>query len=63
MGFYNVRARIHGNLVRLEVDENDILKLFSKKEEVLHLVKEQGYLYATIDMEGFRSGSQDILIK
>ncbi|MCI5869508.1 MAG: ATP-dependent sacrificial sulfur transferase LarE [Dorea sp.] len=63
MGFYNVRARIHGNLVRLEVDEKDILKLFAKKQEVLQLVKAQGYLYATIDMEGFRSGSQDILIK
>lgn len=62
MGFYNVRARVHGNLIRIEVDEEDILKLFRRKSEILRKVKEEGYIYVTIDLEGFRSGSQDVLI-
>ena len=60
MGFYNVRARIHGDLVRIEVDAKDIGSLAERREEVVSLVKEQCYLYVSLDLEGFRSGSQDV---
>lgn len=64
LGFYNVRARIHDCLVRLEVDEADIGKLVDKKTELTGAIKRLGYDYVTVDLEGFRSGSQDIkLIK
>lgn len=62
MGFYNVRTRVHGNLVRIEVDKKDIPMLLERSEEVVKQVKEEGYVYVTIDMEGFRSGSQDVLL-
>lgn len=60
MGFYNVRARIHGSLVRLEVDAEDLVKLTKRRLEVVELVKSQGYTYVSLDLEGFRSGSQDV---
>lgn len=60
-GFYNVRARIHDNLVRIEVDEKDIPALLKKRREMVSMIKRMGYSYITIDMEGFRSGSQDIM--
>lgn len=63
MGFYNVRARIHGSLVRIEVDAKDIEALVKRREEVIALVKGQGYTYVSLDLEGFRSGSQDVGLK
>lgn len=62
MGFYNVRARIHGDLVRLEVDAEAIPQLAARRQEIIRLVKAQGYAYVCADLEGFRSGSQDIHI-
>lgn len=60
MGFYNIRARIHDNLVRIEVDEKDISALMEKRRELVSMIKQLDYSYVTVDMEGFRSGSQDI---
>ncbi len=59
-GFWNVRARIHGSLVRLEVDAGEIGKLVQKKDSLLPRIKALGYHYVTADLEGFRSGSLDV---
>lgn len=60
LGFYNVRTRIHGSLVRIEVDAKDLMKAVEQKNELTQIGKENGYDYVTIDLEGFRSGSQDL---
>lgn len=62
MGFYNVRARVHGELVRLEVDESDLEKLLLHRVKIIAEAKKLGYEYVSLDMEGFRSGSQDAKI-
>ena len=62
-GFYNVRLRIHGEVVRIEIDEKDMGALLLKREEVVAKLKELGYTYITLDMEGYRQGSMDIHIK
>jgi uncharacterized protein len=59
LGFKQVRARHHGNLVRLELDqssldqliESELLDRISKKFELL------GYTYVTVDLKGYRTGS------
>lgn len=33
-----------------------------QKEEIISYLKELGYLYITVDLEGFRSGSMDLQI-
>lgn len=63
LGFYNVRIRVHGDIARIEVDKNEMMMLLEKKEEVIEKLKEFGYDYITLDLEGFRSGSMDIHIK
>ena len=63
LGFYNVRIRIHEDIARIEVDKNEMIMLLEKKEEVVEKLKEFGYDYITLDLEGFRSGSMDIHIK
>lgn len=58
-GFYNVRLRVHGDIARIEVDPEDITKLVNMRTEIIAYLKEQGFLYVTADLEGFRSGSMD----
>lgn len=62
-GLYNVRLRVHEDVARIEVDEAGMPVLLSHKEEVIGYLKELGYAYVTLDLEGFRSGSMDVHIK
>jgi pyridinium-3,5-biscarboxylic acid mononucleotide sulfurtransferase len=59
LGLRQVRVRHHGTLARVEVDMADMER--AAKEPVRHtivdLLHEVGYLYVTLDLEGFRSGS------
>lgn len=60
LGLYNVRLRIHGQIARIEVDGGDMEILLEHREEIVSRIKETGYDYVTLDLEGFRSGSMDI---
>lgn len=62
-GFYNVRLRLHEDILRIEVDKRDFEKLLAHQEAIISELKELGFLYITLDLEGFRSGSMDIKIK
>ena len=57
LGFDNVRARVHGDVLRIEVD--DIDRLFDLRSDVIKRMKEIGYRFVTLDLEGFRSGCYD----
>lgn len=56
----NVRLRLHGDIVRIEVDQEQMEALLEKKKRVTEFLKRLGFLYVTADLEGFRSGSMDI---
>lgn len=60
LGIYNVRVRVHNDIARIEVDEQDISKVLASRKEIIKFVKNLGYSYVTVDLEGFRSGSMDI---
>ena len=59
LGFYNVRVRVHDSLARVEVDYNDVPKLVENRESIINKLKELGFKYITVDLEGFVSGSMD----
>lgn len=61
-GFYNVRLRLHQDILRMEIDKRDFVKLLEHQEAIITRLKELGFLYITLDLEGFRSGSMDIKI-
>lgn len=63
LGILNVRLRVHETIVRIEVDVKDIEKVVKNKENIISYLKDLGYTYITIDLEGFRSGSMDINLK
>ena len=59
LGLGNVRLRVHDKLVRLEVDRDDIGKIMERREDAAAYLRRLGYVYITLDLEGFRSGSMD----
>ncbi len=62
LGFYNVRVRVHNDISRIEIDKDDIAKFVVVKDEIVNKMKEVGFTYVTLDLEGFRSGSMDVYI-
>ncbi|MGK0551878.1 ATP-dependent sacrificial sulfur transferase LarE [Enterococcus faecalis] len=56
IGFPIVRVRVHQDLARIEVPENQLSSLLKKKTQVSSYLKEQGFNYVTFDLDGFKSG-------
>jgi len=56
-GLKIVRVRDYGNLCRIEVAETDFKKILKNKEEIVEKLKKTGYLFITLDLEGYRTGS------
>lgn len=54
-----LRVRDHGNLARLEAAEASVELLAAKRREISQRLKELGFDYVTLDMEGYRMGSQN----
>ena len=59
MGYKQVRVRHHGHIARIEVGREEMSDLLKRREEVISFIKELGFTYVTLDIEGFRSGSMN----
>lgn len=60
LGAQVVRARVHGDIVRLEVSPERFGDIIAHRDDIVSKVKELGFNYVALDLEGFRSGSMDI---
>ncbi|MBQ2134357.1 MAG: TIGR00268 family protein, partial [Phascolarctobacterium sp.] len=61
LGLHDVRVRYHNKLARVEVAQSEIELAATKlRQQIISAVKEAGFTYVTIDLEGFRSGSMNI---
>lgn len=56
----NVRLRLHGDVARIETDQERLLEAAARAGEIAEGLKKLGFLYVTLDLEGFRSGSMDL---
>jgi pyridinium-3,5-biscarboxylic acid mononucleotide sulfurtransferase len=63
LGFQEVRVRDYGALCRIEVNKNKIAGLLGKKERLIRGFKGLGYSYITVDLEGYRTGSLNEVLK
>ena len=63
LGCEVVRVRVYGDTLRLEVAVEKMSLLLAKREQVVQKAHAMGFLYVTMDLEGFRSGSMDIPLK
>jgi pyridinium-3,5-biscarboxylic acid mononucleotide sulfurtransferase len=61
LGFKQVRVRHYQSLARIEVYPEEMTRLMngSLREKVVNRLKEIGYRYVTLDLQGFRSGSMN----
>jgi uncharacterized protein len=59
LGFRECRVRYHDKVARIEVPANEIARLAEPETRlaVVDGLKELGFAYVTVDLQGFRSGS------
>ncbi len=62
LGFPAVRLRLQDPVARIEVPADRLADLVNKRESVVNALKDLGFVYVTLDLEGFRSGSMDLLL-
>ena len=62
-GFTQSRVRHYNGLCRIEVAKKDIPLLINARQSVVDKFKKLGYNYVTIDLEGYRTGSMNEVIK
>ena len=65
MGYRECRVRLHhGELARIEVPADELARLADPeiRRELVNRLKELGFQFVTLDMEGFRSGSLNSLV-
>ncbi len=62
--FQQLRVRHHDdNTARIEILPEDMPVLLKDREEIVKKLKEIGYTYITMDIEGYRTGSMNELLK
>jgi pyridinium-3,5-biscarboxylic acid mononucleotide sulfurtransferase len=59
LGIGQLRVRLHGNLARIEVHKEDRKKILEQQSAVVKKLRDLGFTYVTLDIEGYRSGSMD----
>ena len=64
MGFRQFRVRHHGDIVRIEIAQDELPRALDAKmaAEFSRIFKALGFQFVTLDLEGFRSGSMNALL-
>jgi len=64
LGFRNVRVRLESDTARIEVDPENIALLAEKNtsKKIARKLKSLGFLYVSLDLEGYRMGSMNASI-
>ena len=61
-GFHHFRVRNHGDIARIEVTQDELPRLLEPAhcEKITAKLKELGYKFVTVDLEGYRPGGVTI---
>jgi uncharacterized protein len=62
LGFRQCRVRDHGSVARIEVEEEALPRVLQMRELVASAVRQAGFAYVSLDLDGFRSGSMNEII-
>ena len=59
LGFRQVRVRHHDKIARIEVERSELPRLVDEEisGQVTRSLRDIGYLYVTVDLQGYRAGS------
>ncbi len=59
---HDLRVRYHGSLARIEVNKDDLDSILTWREMIVGKLQELGFVYITLDLGGFESGSMNRLL-
>lgn len=61
LGFKQVRVRHYNKIARIEVEKEEMKKIFENGiiDKILDKLEKSGYVYVTLDLKGYRSGSMN----
>lgn len=59
----DIRLRVQGYIARLEVSQEAVPEVAAQYKTVAKILKDLGFIYVCLDLEGFRSGSFDVNLK
>jgi uncharacterized protein len=60
LGFRTLRVRYHGSVARIELGEQEFERATGAlRDAVTRLVKEAGFTYVALDLQGYRAGSMN----
>lgn len=62
-GFKQFRVRHHKALARIEVETSDLPRILAHGHEIVEHLKTLGYTYVTVDLQGYRTGSMNEVLK
>jgi pyridinium-3,5-biscarboxylic acid mononucleotide sulfurtransferase len=63
LGFRQCRVRDHDGVARVEVDAAQLAEAIAQREPLVAAVRAAGFSYVTLDLEGFRSGSLNEVLR
>jgi pyridinium-3,5-biscarboxylic acid mononucleotide sulfurtransferase len=65
LGYRQVRVRHHGDVARIELPPEDMPRFFAEglAEPIARRVKELGFQYVSLDLQGYRSGSMNEVLR
>jgi uncharacterized protein len=64
LGFRQFRVRHHGDIARIEIAREEMARAMTEEmaAEFTRAFKKVGFKFVTLDLEGFRSGSMNVLL-
>ncbi|MBI2626137.1 MAG: ATP-dependent sacrificial sulfur transferase LarE [Candidatus Nealsonbacteria bacterium] len=63
LGLRELRVRNHGQIARIEVPPKDLPLVFKNNQTIVQKFKEIGFIYVTLDLQGYRTGSLNEVLK
>ncbi len=63
LGLRQVRVRFHEKLARVEVGTSELDAAFAMRARVIEACKSAGFRYVTLDLEGYRVGSHNEVLR
>jgi uncharacterized protein len=63
LGFQVFRVRHHGDIARIEVLAQDYAALIENREKISTKLHDLGFVYVSLDLDGFKSGSLNAALK
>lgn len=63
LGIKQSRVRYHDSIARIEVEQGDFQTILTHAKQIVKRLKTLGFTYVTLDLEGYRTGSLNEVLK